>query len=603
MWFSLSPVSFSLLSDEEADQEESRFVLLLNTVENGIILARSEPFSFEGKQFMRRRFFLFSKEEPPSVFSVAACEAPKRPGVKKEAPDYLVLENGRFARCSLFVKFPDYLLEGFLHEYSLACDETVILFRALETSHAASIVDKLRRTYEGLSTDRRATSSVLQKAKKLQELAFSVGSTNKLFEIFVYLIYSAPTLEALDELEKQIKKHARGRLCDLQTPRFFQGALYSFKTGFFGASLRPRYTPGSSLRAFFPLIEENVFDEDGVLLGYSTTNAPVFFNPFARNNYNVVILGETGSGKSLTAKMLVSGLRKKGIRVLGLDPEDEYVRVADVLGTEAKRITREESLGLDPFKMMREGLLALDEVADILSEFYLVKNEEFVPLSNQLRLAIADLKPQDVESFVKQLNIYSKKLYEYISPAIAEPDVRIFSGNPPTVGGNYVFGVKELSGAVGGSRYKILASTLLTVYLQKELFGNYERGLFFVDEAWQFLNFPVTMQVFEAIARKARKYNKAFVFITQKPADVASNQSGRTILEQSSTSILFRQRQAAIPILKEIYRLREEEARALIEADTGEGVMRSGNFLLKLRVTPTEEQLRVFSTTGEWMRT
>jgi len=46
-------------------------------------------------------------------------------------------------------------------------------------------------------------------------------------------------------------------------------------------------------------VSEDLLDEGGVFLGYSSTNAPVFFNPFARNNYNMVVLGETGSGKSL----------------------------------------------------------------------------------------------------------------------------------------------------------------------------------------------------------------------------------------------------------------------------------------------------------------
>jgi len=68
----------------------------------------------------------------------------------------------------MFTRFPDRLLEGFLHEYSLVAEESVIVFRALDQARAASIVDKLRRSYEGLSMDSRASSRILQKHQKLR---------------------------------------------------------------------------------------------------------------------------------------------------------------------------------------------------------------------------------------------------------------------------------------------------------------------------------------------------------------------------------------------------------------------------------------------------
>jgi len=605
MWFRVGGMSFSLLSDEEADSAEARWVQILNAVESGIVVARTQPFVWGGRTYARRVFFLSCREEPPSTLEVAPSEPPARAWVVEERADHVVLSDGRLARCVMFTRFPDRLLEGFLHEYSLVAEESVIVFRALDQARAASIVDKLRRSYEGLSMDSRASSRILQKHQKLESLAFTIGSANRLFEFYTYLILTARSKGELDDLLRAVRKHARSRLCEVDVPKFFQRPLYEYSTtvmkGFVG--VKPLYAPSESLRAWFPFVSEDLLDEGGVFLGYSSTNAPVFFNPFARNNYNMVVLGETGSGKSLTAKMLISKLRaEKGLRVLGLDPEDEYVAVADRLGVKPRRIQRGEELGLDPFRLLHERLLSVDEVADILAAFYLPQGDQV--LQNQLRRACSDLADSEsIENFVKSLEAYNKEVFEYVAPSLIEPDRAVFEGDPLDASGDYVFGTRELGAAtVAGARYKALTTTLLTVYLQKQIFGDYNPGLFFVDEAWQYLSYPVTMEVLESVARKARKYNKAFLFITQKPADVASNPSGRTILEQSATSILLRQRQAAIPLLKEIYRLREEEAEALVNAETGQGVMRSGQYLIKLTVTPTEEELKAFSTSGQWVR-
>jgi len=66
MWFRVGGMSFSLLSDEEADSAEARWVQILNAVESGIVVARTQPFVWGGRTYARRVFFLSCREEPPS---------------------------------------------------------------------------------------------------------------------------------------------------------------------------------------------------------------------------------------------------------------------------------------------------------------------------------------------------------------------------------------------------------------------------------------------------------------------------------------------------------------------------------------------------------
>jgi len=608
----LSGSPFALLSDEEANDQMDRFVSLLNTFEKGVVVATTEWFTFEGRRFTRRGFWVnVDSDTPPPQFP-SVREDYKRPTIISEHPDHVVLEDGSLARCMLFTRFPDYLRQGFLYEYSQVASETVLVFRALDPADAVSKVDKLKMSYEGLASDRRASSSIIQKYNKVSQLALSIGSVNKLFETYTYIICRGLNTKYLDEVEAAVRKHARGRLISVSTPKFFQAYLYNLmpgegEAGGF-AKLRPKYVPSMSVRTWYPFIAEDLIDEGGVFLGYTSTRSPIFFNPFRRNNYNVVILGETGAGKSMTAKVLIKRLKEKNpeLRVFGLDPENEYVGVARAFGAGALNIAHNMKLGLDPFKLYHEGLLSVDELSDMLSAFYLPEGD--MVLANRLRTEVFDNEDSpDVATFVGRLESLDPPVHGHLSAAVVPPDSNIYSGSPPDVMGNVVFGVRDVAGSVGvaGKRFKALAVTLLAVYLQKQLFGttasgNYERGLFFVDEAWQFVRYPVTMEVLEAVARKARKYNKSFIFITQRPFDVAKDEAGRAILEQSATSILLRQQAAALDTLTTLYGLRKEEAQALLTAERGNGVMRSGSYLIGISVQPTEEELKLFSTSGSW---
>jgi len=140
-------------------------------------------------------------------------------------------------------------------------------------------------------------------------------------------------------------------------------------------------------------------------------------------------------------------------------------------------------LGLDPFKLYHEGLLSVDELSDMLSAFYLPEGD--MVLANRLRTEVFDNEDSpDVATFVGRLESLDPPVHGHLSAAVVPPDSNIYSGSPPDVMGNVVFGVRDVAGSVGvaGKRFKALAVTLLTVYLQKQLFGttasgNYERAL------------------------------------------------------------------------------------------------------------------------------
>jgi len=87
-----------------------------------------------------------------------------------------------------------------------------------------------------------------------------------------------------------------------------------------------------------------------------------------------------------------------------------------------------------------------------------------------------------------------------------------------------------------------------------------------------------------------------FIYITQRPEDLARSQQGRTILEQASTALLMRVEPEGRDVLKDIYKLSDSEADTLVSAPVGRGILKSGVKRLMISVEPTPEELRLFST-------
>jgi hypothetical protein len=70
------------------------------------------------------------------------------------------------------------------------------------------------------------------------------------------------------------------------------------------------YADSESLKPLFPLISEELHDENGVLLGVSETCSPVLLDVWSEPNLNFVIVGVTGSGKPMTAKVYLKRFHK-----------------------------------------------------------------------------------------------------------------------------------------------------------------------------------------------------------------------------------------------------------------------------------------------------
>ena len=97
-----------------------------------------------------------------------------------------------------------------------------------------------------------------------------------------------------------------------------------------------RVLPASSVANLFPFNYSGKTDRNGFYIGRDRfgSNIIVDFNHRSddKTNANILILGNSGQGKSYLLKLILTILREQGMSIICLDPEHEYVELTRNLG-------------------------------------------------------------------------------------------------------------------------------------------------------------------------------------------------------------------------------------------------------------------------------
>ena len=101
-------------------------------------------------------------------------------------------------------------------------------------------------------------------------------------------------------------------------------------------SMYERVLPASSVANLFPFNFSGKTDPNGFYIGRDKygTNILVDFDRRTedKTNSNILILGNSGQGKSYLMKLLLTNIRESGKKIIILDPEAEYEDLTNSLG-------------------------------------------------------------------------------------------------------------------------------------------------------------------------------------------------------------------------------------------------------------------------------
>lgn len=155
----------------------------------------------------------------------------------------------------------------------------------------------------------------------------------------VFIELKAKQMEALKELQSEIAMElTRSKITvDRLTLRQKEGFLSVLPVGFnqFGAQFE-RVLPASSVANLYPFNFSGKTDPEGLYIGRDKfgTNILVDFERRAedKTTSNILILGNSGQGKSYLLKLILTNIRESGKSIICLDPESEYIDLCANLG-------------------------------------------------------------------------------------------------------------------------------------------------------------------------------------------------------------------------------------------------------------------------------
>ena len=278
----------------------------------------------------------------------------------------------KFARTIFLATYPRYLNTSWL-------SPIINLDRAFDASifvHPKSTADVLKQLRDQLA---RLQAQAIEEASKgkvrdpiLETAMADIESlrdtlqqgTDKFFELGVYITIYENSVKELNDTEGKIKGLLEYQLIFAKpaTFRMMEGFNSTLPTDDDQLNVHTSLNT-EPLSSLFPFISFDLTSNSGILYGINThNNSLVLFDRFKLENYNSVVFGKSGGGKSYTIKLEILRSLVFGTQVLIIDPEDEYKYLADTVGGSPVKISINSDQHINPFDLPvpKEGELGAD---------------------------------------------------------------------------------------------------------------------------------------------------------------------------------------------------------------------------------------------------
>src|SRR3989344_1436777 len=386
-----------------------------------------------------------------------------------------------------------------------------------------------------------------------------------------------------------------------------------------------RNIPGGALAACFPFTTAFLnLDTDGILFGLNKNNSiPIILDPFKFANYNGLILGTSGGGKSVTAKLFILRNLLRGVKTIIIDPQGEYAELTTNHNGQLIEIHRDSDTIINPFDLM--GADFGEKTISLMDLFKIMCGDLTEVQKNILDKAVHKAYEQkgiihnNPESWIREPpimeDLYNEILkekktatrQERMTYEALENRLRIYvkgsfsfinkQTNLDITNDLICFNIVNMPGQI-----KPIMMYLIMDFVHKKMNKDKERKTLVIDEAWSLLRFAENAKTIFELIKTARKFGLGIIVITQEVEDLLSSTAGKTILANTAWKFLSRQDPAAIEELVEKFHLNNEEQNYLLTAMPGEGLLFAMNDHIPLKVVPSPEEYQLITTNPDEIR-
>ena len=229
---------------------------------------------------------------------------------------------------------------------------------------------------------------------------------NKLFEATIVCTLFAYSKAELDKMSEILSMEASKTQLGLKTAWALQEEGFKSNLPLNNNYITRKHTfDRGSMATVFPFVNADAGMDTGVPIGMNKqTGLPLIFDNFSSTltNYNMIIFGKSGAGKSVTIKTIMArSAILMGHENLVLDAEGEYVTMAEVLRGINIDISPKSDTVINIFDVETE--ITKDEITG--REKYVLNIENKVEDVTQALLTMArgSTKSEEVNELTKQI--------------------------------------------------------------------------------------------------------------------------------------------------------------------------------------------------------
>ena len=352
----------------------------------------------------------------------------------------------------------------------------------------------------------------------------------------------------------------------------------------------------SGLISTYPFISSSIFEEDGIYIGNNMYNNSLIlidrYNTSKYKNANMCIFGTSGAGKSFYTKLLILRNSLLNIEQYIIDPEKEYIILAQKLNGSIIKLGPTSENYINIFDIRKEsieenehGYLAT-KIGKLIGFFNLIfgeineeekaiLEEKIIKTYNDKNITFNDKTlykkrkfktTQDMpilEDFYKNLDDEKTKKFKIKLLPFIKGSLKFFN--------NYT-NVELNKKLIVADVYELGEDSMkYGMYLFTELFWdkikidrNVKKAIY-LDEIWRLIGVTSNKEVAKfiyKIFKTIRKYGGSSVAITQDISDLFSLENGtygKSILNNSSIKTFFSLEEENIKLLAQYSNLSEKE--------------------------------------------
>jgi type-IV secretion system protein TraC len=375
---------------------------------------------------------------------------------------------------------------------------------------------------------------------------------------------------------------------------------------------RARKSKTNNLADFLPVYGPREGDNDPAVIFRNRLNGLVSFNPFDPGlpNYNSLVTGSSGAGKSFLNNCILLQELARGLRVFIIDIGGSYKKLTEALGGQYMEMNLSETYKINPFDIPDPAIEPTQQkIKSLLAVIEsMVSEDEKTKLPKLDRVllekAIIDLYAEKSRlNIVPTLSDLAMILKEFEEPSIKAISKMLYTWTGSRPYGRLLDGIGSLRTDApictfdlkGLSNYPDLQGVMiliLTDFILTQVEGDKScKKRIILDEAWELLKSQSAASFMEYCARTLRKSGSGITFITQGVDEIVASPIGSAILSNTATKFVMLQKGNS-DVLRDALKLNSQQLEliqslAQKKGEYSEGFMIEGDHRQVVRIYPS----------------